>query len=145
MTDRLAQRSTSLALQPRLISLREAFARARSAGGAWHGLDDIAHDLHLSVDELGGALGIGSREVEAIFESDDSTPLLSEDVVNRISSLADLHAHLRQTFRAPEAIPLWMRTDSRYLGGHTPAEVLSDGRIGRVEAALEALDYGAFV
>jgi hypothetical protein len=111
----------------------------------WQSIGDIARDLHLSVDELGGALGVEPRDVEAISEGDELTPSLSDDTVNRIAALAALHTHLRQTFQSSEAIPLWMRADSRYLGGHTPADVLREGRIGRVEAALEALDYGAFV
>jgi hypothetical protein len=140
MTSRLDRRTNSLTLQPHLVSAREAFGHL-----PWQGVGDIARDLHLTVEELAGALGVEPRELDAMYDVDDSTPSLSEEVVNRIVALADLHAHLMQTFRSSEAIPLWMRTDSRYLGGRTPADVLRDGSIGRVDAALEALDYGAFV
>ena len=141
MPNHLGQRSNTLTLQSRPEVARDVFARLCSEGTAWQGPNDILRDLHLTADELAGALGVGVDDIGR----GELTRSLSEDVVSRIESLASLYKHLVETFSSSEAIPLWMRTDSRYLGGRTPADVLRDGRIDRVEAALEALDYGAFV
>jgi uncharacterized protein (DUF2384 family) len=145
MPNRPGQRSTALTIHRELVSTRDAFAPLRFEGVAWQDFGDIQRDLHLTNDELAGALGVGSDDLVARSGADDRAPSWSEEVVHRIAALASLHKHLLQTFTSSEAIPLWMRADSRYLGGRTPADVLRDGRIGRVESALEALDYGAFV
>jgi uncharacterized protein (DUF2384 family) len=145
MPNRPDQRSTSLTLHREPISTHDAFAPLRFEGVAWQGFDDIQRDLHLTNDELAGALGVETADLAAASGADGLAPSWSGDVVNRIAALASMHKHLLQTFRSSEAISLWMRAESRYLGGRTPADVLRDGRIGRVEAALEALDYGAFV
>jgi len=63
----------------------------------------------------------------------------------RLDQLSQVKDHLYQTFSSAQAVHAWMNNDSPYLGGLQPAEVLRAGRIDRIEAALSALDYGAFV
>ena len=49
------------------------------------------------------------------------------------------------TFEGRDAVRRWFRSESRYLGGMTPAEAVRVGRLDRVGAALEALDSGVFL
>ena len=61
------------------------------------------------------------------------------------AELAALYRHLSDTFDDREAARAWLRTPNRYLGSQTPEEAVRDGRPDRAEAALEALDSGAFL
>jgi hypothetical protein len=127
------------------INSRRLFARVRATGVAWSALGDIARDFSLTDDELAGALGIDHRELTKMMQPGATPPTFSNDIEHRVVELAQLYAHLQLTFRSPAAIPHWLRAESHYLGGRTAASMLRDGQIKRVDAALEALDFGAFV
>lgn len=62
----------------------------------------------------------------------------------RLCQLEALDLRLQKTFEA-ESVMQWLRQSNRYLGGRTPLELMLAGRIGRVDAALEALDSGVFI
>ncbi len=98
----------------------------------------------LGVDETTFALAVGvnGRTVKRWLEDND---VPQKDVRKRLDELERVNEHLYQTFTNATAAQLWLQTDNRYLGGLKPSEALRGGRIDRVEAALVALDYGAFV
>jgi hypothetical protein len=47
-----------------------------------------------------------------------------------------------ETFESSDVARTWLHSESRYLGGLTPAGAIRVGRLDRAEAALEALDSG---
>ncbi len=98
----------------------------------------------LGVDETTFALAVGvnARTVKR-WLTDNDVP--QKDARKRLDELERVNEHLYQTFTNATAAQLWVQTDNRYLGGLTPRDALRGGRIDRVEAALVALDYGAFV
>lgn len=104
---------------------------------------DLQESLGISKDILAKALEVSPRTVDRWCADDGSYP--QREPRKRLDALLHVKEHLQKTFSNSEAIRLWMRTDNRYLAGMTPVEVLRAGRIDRVEAALIALDYGAFV
>jgi hypothetical protein len=63
----------------------------------------------------------------------------------RLAELLRLHERAREAFEGQNAVRLWFHSQSRYLSSITPAEAIRAGRLDRVEAALEALDSGAFL
>lgn len=48
-------------------------------------------------------------------------------------------------FGSSERVGAWLRADNRYLGGLASVDALRAGRVGRVDAAAEALASGTFV
>jgi hypothetical protein len=104
--------------------------------------DQFERDLGLSEPELATVLGV-SPELLARWRAGQSVS--DGEAKRRLTQLRDLHRHLRDTFTTPAVIPEYLRTPLPYLGRQTPIDALLAGRIDRVEAALEALDSGAFV
>ena len=105
-------------------------------------LDRLARDLGLSNTELATVLGV-APDLLARWRAGQAAP--ADEAKQRLVQLQDLHWHLCDTFITPTAIPEYLRTPLPYLGRQTPVDALLAGRIDRVEAALEALDSGAFV
>lgn len=101
----------------------------------------IGRDSGLSAEELAEALAVPAAVVGQGPENEAWPP---DGAVGRLAELEALRRHLHRTF-VPEAIPLWLRTPNRYLGGIDPVELLRAGQVERVEAALEAIDSGFFV
>lgn len=101
----------------------------------------IGRDLGLSVEELAGAFEVPGALVEQWLK-DEAAP--AGEPLDRLIELDALHRHLLRTF-PPEAIPVWLRSPSHYLGGQAPVDMLQGGRFERVEAALEAIASGFFV
>src|SRR5437764_373311 len=99
-------------------------------------------ELGLSTDDIAGALATDPRTIER-WRSGGTYP--QRDARRRLASLLQLRLRLLDTFRTPSDARLWLQTQSRYLSGLTPADVLRVGRVDRVEAALEALDSGIFL
>src|SRR5947209_3747570 len=62
-----------------------------------------------------------------------------------VSGWFRLGERVREIFEGQDASRRWFRSQSRYLGGTTPAEAIRAGRLDRVEAGLKALDSGAFL
>lgn len=62
--------------------------------------------------------------------------------MNQLLTLADT---LEDTFDAQSAMHTWMHTESRYLGGLTPAEAIRAGRVDRAQLALTAMEAGVYL
>ena len=103
---------------------------------------DLQSSLGMSKEVLAIALGVNSRTVDRWCE-DGNFP--QREARKHLEELVALKDHLYSTFGTKDAVLLWMTTDNNYIGGLKPIEVAKSGRIDRIEAALTALDYGAFV
>jgi uncharacterized protein (DUF2384 family) len=105
-------------------------------------LADLVQDLALTDADLCGALGIDARTLHR-WRNSETYP--QHEARSRLDRLAAFDVQMQDTFATEEARRTWMTTDSRYLGGLQPHEALRAGRLDRVEAALEALNSGAFI
>lgn len=105
-------------------------------------LAQLERDLTLSTTDLLAALAIDGRTLER-WRHDAAFP--QREARARLDRLEALRDTLRTLFADEAAMQAWMRTESRYLGGLTPAEVIRAGRLDRAEAAAEALASGAFI
>jgi putative toxin-antitoxin system antitoxin component (TIGR02293 family) len=105
-------------------------------------VEHIERGIGLNDTELATALGSSPKTVER-WRSGQTYP--QHEARERLARLLALVDRLRETFDDADAARTWLRTESFYLGGLTPAEVLYAGRPDRVEAALEALDSGVFI
>jgi hypothetical protein len=63
----------------------------------------------------------------------------------RLAELLRLLRRAEETFEGRDAVRRWLRSESRFLGGITPAEAIRVGRLDRAEATLEGLDSGVFL
>jgi transcriptional regulator with XRE-family HTH domain len=99
-------------------------------------------DMGLSKKELADALKTTPRTVE---RWPSGGTYQQRDTRRRLAALVELDRHLRDTFEDRGATRGWLGTPNRYLRGLRPVEAVRFGRVDRVEAALEALDSGAFV
>lgn len=105
-------------------------------------IKDLLQSLGIDAHTLALALCVNDRTVKRWLTGNEYP---QKDARKRLDDLTRLKEHLYETFNNAHAVQLWLRTDSRYLGGLKPVEALHGGRIDRVNAALIALDYGAFV
>ncbi len=105
-------------------------------------IDGLMQSLNVSKEVLAGALTVDVRAIDR-WRTGESFP--QKDSRRRLDQLSEVKDHLYQTFNSVQTIHAWMHNDSPYLGGLKPTEVLRAGRIDRIEAALVALDNGAFV
>jgi len=102
----------------------------------------LEHDLTLTTTDLIAALAIDARTLDR-WRHNDSFP--QREARARLEQLDRLRTTLLELFTDEQALHTWMRTQSRYLSGLTPAEVIRAGRLDRAEAAAEALAAGAFI
>ena len=102
----------------------------------------LEHDLTLSDADLVAALAIDMRTLDR-WRNDASFP--QREARARLDRLEQIRGNLLDLFTDEQAVRTWMRTESRYLGGLTPAEVIRASRLDRVEAAVMALASGAFI
>jgi len=102
----------------------------------------LEHDLTLSDADLIAALAIDGRTLGR-WRNDLSFP--QHEARARLDRLERIRNDLLDLFTEEQAVQTWMRTESRYLGGLTPAEVIRASRLDRVEAAAMALASGAFI
>jgi transcriptional regulator with XRE-family HTH domain len=102
----------------------------------------LSQDLALSDSDLLGALEVDARTLDR-WRNNETYP--QRDARMRLDRLHKFDLQLRETFSDEEAMRAWMTTDNRYLGLLQPREVARAGRLDRLEAALEALNSGAFV
>ena len=105
-------------------------------------LDALENEMGLSEEELAGALGTTCRTLQRWRNGTAHPQQLARQ---RLAELLRLQERVRGTFEGPDAVRRWCRSESRYLGGLTPAEVIRVGRLDRAEAGLEALDSGIFL
>ena len=105
-------------------------------------LSSLTNELGLSDLDLRGALGVDARTLDR-WRKRECYP--QHEARARLDRLAILQAGLREIFTDTLAVRAWMVEDNRYLGHLKPTEVARAGRLDRIEAALEALNSGAFV
>jgi hypothetical protein len=105
-------------------------------------LDTLEKSLGVAEDELAQALNSNPRTLKR-WRAGTAYP--QQLARQRLAELLRLEERVNQTFRGRSAARRWFNSESRYLGGMTPAEAIRVGRLDRVEAALEALDSGVFL
>ena len=105
-------------------------------------LDALQEAMGLSEEELAEALGASHRTLQR-WRAGTAYP--QQLARQRLAELLRLQQRVRETFEGPDAVRRWFHSQSRYLGGITPAEAVRVGRLDRAEAALEALDSGIFL
>ena len=105
-------------------------------------IDTLEKSLSMSEDELAQALNINRRTLQR-WRTGMAYP--QQLARQRLAELLRLEQRVGQAFQGRDALRRWFHTESRYLGGMTPAEAIHVGRLDRVEAALEALDSGVFL
>lgn len=96
----------------------------------------------MSIDEMSQMLGSDVRSIKR-WEAGETYP--QKEMRQKLTALFALELHLKQTFKTPEAIRIWLRHESPFFGEMTALDVLRAGRLDRVEAALEALDSEAVI
>ena len=105
-------------------------------------VDDLQRDLGISIDTIALALAVDRRTVDR-WRADQSVP--QGKTRERLGELIALRDLLVRAFGTPETIHSWLRTQSRYLGGFTPEEILRAGRPDRVRADLEGMLAGVYL
>lgn len=105
-------------------------------------VEGLQRDLGVSIETIALALDVDRRTVER-WRADQSMP--QGKTRERLSDLVALRDLLVRIFETPEAAQEWLRTQSRYLGGFTPEEILKAGRPDRVRADLEGLAAGVYL
>jgi transcriptional regulator with XRE-family HTH domain len=105
-------------------------------------LDALHEGTGLSEEELADALGTSHRTLQR-WRAGTAYP--QQLARQRLAELLRLQQRVRETFEGADAVHRWFHSQSRYLGGITPAEAIRVGRLDRAEAALEALDSGVFL
>lgn len=105
-------------------------------------LDALQKGLGIPEEDLAQALNSNRRTLQRWRAGTVHPQQLARQ---RLAELLRLQQRVRETFEGRDAARRWVHTQSRYLGGITPAEAIRVGRLDRVEAALEALDSGVFL
>lgn len=105
-------------------------------------LDTLETGLGIPEEDLAEALNSSGRSLQR-WRAGTAHPL--QWARQRLAELLRLQQRAREAFKGQNAVRLWFHSQSRYLSGITPAEAIRVGRLDRVEAALEALDSGAFL
>ena len=111
-------------------------------GALGSAIDALQRGMGLSDDELADALGTSQRTLQRWRGGAVHPRQLARQ---RLTDLLGLQERVRETFADPEAVRHWLHSESRYLGGITPAEAIRAGRLDRAETTLEALDSGVFL
>lgn len=105
-------------------------------------LDALEKGLGIPEEDLAQALNSNRRTLQRWRAGTVHPQQLARQ---RLAELLRLQQRVRETFEGRDAAHRWVHTQSRYLGGITPAEAIRVGRLDRAEAALEALDSGVFL
>src|SRR5688572_10851975 len=105
-------------------------------------LDDLMDALQITEHELAQIAGASPRSVSR-WRAEETYP--QHEARRRLDALDALVRRLDESFKDREGAVLWLRSESGYFGGLRPLDALLRGRIDAVDAALEALDSGAFV
>ena len=111
----------------------------------------IAPIAHVpAVDETHRALALTYKQIASILRVDEgrlkrwrsgkSVP--SRAFLNRLENLDEFLAEVRATFGTSNAPRRWIRARAPEFNDHRPLDLLLDGRIERVTAALRALNVG---
>ncbi len=105
-------------------------------------LERLTENLGLTDEELAGGLKASQRTI-ARWRAGETYP--QRESRERLNALLALEERLRDNFKTIDAIRQWMRDESRYLGGITPAEAIQAGRIDRAEGAIGVIEWGIYV
>lgn len=105
-------------------------------------VEGLERDLGISIDTIALALYVDRRTVER-WRDDRSVP--QGKTRERLRELLALRDLLTRMFETPDTAQEWLQSQSRYLGGFTPQEILRAGRPDRVRADLEGLAAGVYV
>lgn len=105
-------------------------------------LDRLLGILGISVDQLAEILGADRSIVYAWISSDDFPKPGGES--QRLESVFALSTALNEAFERDGAAS-WLHSASGYFQGARPLDVLLQGDIASVSAALMALEYGAYI
>jgi len=100
---------------------------------------ELQSGLGFSDDELAEALGVTLRTLRS-WRAGTAHP--QQHARQRLVELLRLQGRVGDMFEGQDALREWLHSESRYLGGITPAEAIRVGRFDRAEAALEAVDSG---
>lgn len=98
-------------------------------------------DLGVEPDDLTVLLAAGGRTIQRWRNGTFPQRKYRE----RLLELQNLYRRLLDTFDTPEDARSWLHANSRYLGGLAPVDALRGGRIDSVNAALSALEDGAYL
>lgn len=105
-------------------------------------LDKLLVLLGISVDQLAEILGAERSTVYAWLSADDFPQPGQER--QRLESVFALSTALNEAFEGDGAAS-WLHSASGYFKGARPLDVLLQGDITSVSAALLALEYGAYI
>jgi transcriptional regulator with XRE-family HTH domain len=103
-------------------------------------IDRLVRELGLSTGELATVLGLTSEALTR-WRTGETIPTGQE--LQRLDALLALDTHLHVTISS-DAIPRWLRRRNHYLGDMTSVEVMTTGRLDRVDNALGIIDHGIF-
>jgi transcriptional regulator with XRE-family HTH domain len=99
-----------------------------------------AHDrLGLTYDQVAAALRSNPSSLHR-WRSGDVEP--SPVFLDRLEALGELMRELRRTFRSDGAVREWLDRSVPAFGNRSPRELLLQGKVERITAALEALNSG---
>jgi transcriptional regulator with XRE-family HTH domain len=105
-------------------------------------LQSLQQGMGLSDAELIEALGTSQRTLRRWRSGTAYPQVLARQ---RLARMLHLQERVLETFDGPDAVRRWLHSESRLLGGMTPAEALRVGRLDRAEASLKAIDSGVFL
>lgn len=105
--------------------------------------------LH-AIDEARDRLGLTLKQIALVLRADESTLQRwrtgvsdpSPVFLNRLESLEEFLAEVRTTFRDVAGTREWLATRAPAFRDQRPLDLLLDGRIERVTAALQAFNTG---
>jgi uncharacterized protein (DUF2384 family) len=101
---------------------------------------DAAHRvLDLTYQQVASIRRVDERRLDG-WRSGKSVP--TPVFLHRLKSLDELLREFRTTFRTTRAARVWLRTRVPAFHDRRPLDLLLDGRIGRLTAALQALNAG---
>lgn len=104
-------------------------------------LHALEADFGVSPELAARAMNINPRTVMRWLK-ENAVP--QGQTFRRLDDLIRLTDHVRQAVPSTQAARIWLRSSNPYLGGLTPLEVLSVGKLGQVDAALTAWEAGLF-
>lgn len=107
-----------------------------------HALKRFRDQLGLTDTDLSAAFAVSPRTLARWRKGEAYPQHEAREKMNQLLALADT---LDDTFDSVRAGQAWMHSESRYLGGLTPAEAVRAGRIDRAHLALRAMDAGVYL
>ncbi|HET9984974.1 MAG TPA: helix-turn-helix transcriptional regulator [Longimicrobiales bacterium] len=135
----MATSGTRKSAKPRNAASRRP-ARAGGAGGSLPRRIDSARRAFASDAQLAEALGVDRAQVKRWWEG-KTTP--SPETTDRIVGL-DTVVELLSSYLEPGSIGKWLGGINAHLGDRRPVDLLREGNLSGVIAAIEALKAGSY-